>query len=69
MSWLTVLLTLLLFAVLFLAMAVGVLMGRSPIKGSCGGLGAVGIKGDCGACGRRREDCPKASAGARGSTG
>ena len=29
------------FGVFILAMAVGVLFGRKPIKGSCGGLGAI----------------------------
>lgn len=29
------------------AMAVGVLYGREPIKGSCGGLGAVGVERAC----------------------
>lgn len=62
MTLLTVLLTVVIVALLFAAMAVGVLLGRAPMKGSCGGLGAVGIEGDCGACGRRHEDCPKKAA-------
>lgn len=59
MTLLTLLLTVLVFGLLFVAMAVGVLFGRAPIKGSCGGLGAVGIKEDCVFCGRSQEDCPK----------
>lgn len=29
-------------------MAIGVLFGRSAIKGSCGGLNQVGLSGSCG---------------------
>ncbi len=39
-----------------LGLAVGVLMGRAPIKGSCGGLSCVGL--NCSTCpsrGRRKE--------------
>jgi hypothetical protein len=32
-------------------MAVGVMFGRQPIAGSCGGLKALGIAGDCEICG------------------
>jgi hypothetical protein len=36
-----ILLTIIVFALLITAMAVGVLMGRKPISGSCGGVGAA----------------------------
>ncbi|ABQ13711.1 (Na+)-NQR maturation NqrM [Dichelobacter nodosus] len=36
------------FTVVILAMAVGVLFGRKPISGSCGGLASVGVKRACG---------------------
>lgn len=32
-------------------MAVGAMAGRGPLKGSCGGLAAVGIEGRCDICG------------------
>ncbi len=32
-------------------MAIGVLFGRRPIAGSCGGLGALGIDAECEICG------------------
>jgi len=48
------------FAVLLLivvAMSVGVLLGRKPIKGSCGGMSALGMDTACDICGGRPEDC------------
>ena len=52
------------FAFIFLmiviaAMSVGVIMGRKPISGSCGGLANVGIEGKCSICGddpQKREE-------------
>ena len=33
------------------AMAVGVIFGRKPIAGSCGGMKALGMEMDCEVCG------------------
>ncbi|WP_280548548.1 MULTISPECIES: (Na+)-NQR maturation NqrM [unclassified Halomonas] len=39
------------------AMAVGVIMGRKPIAGSCGGLNQLGLKEGCEVCGGKDEVC------------
>jgi hypothetical protein len=39
------------------AMAVGVMAGRPPIKGSCGGMGALGIDTACEICGGDAQRC------------
>ena len=48
-------LTILLFVVA--AMAVGVLNGRKPISGSCGGLNNLGVGGACEICGGNMDKC------------
>ena len=53
----TFLLALLVFVLIMTAMSVGVIFGRAPIKGSCGGLGAVGINQDCEICGGDPQRC------------
>jgi hypothetical protein len=50
-------LALLVFMAIVAVMAVGVIFGRAPIKGSCGGLGAVGIDQDCEICGGDPQRC------------
>lgn len=45
------------FAIIMAAMAVGVLNGREPIKGSCGGIGALGIDQNCEICGGDATRC------------
>ncbi|MBS9404030.1 (Na+)-NQR maturation NqrM [Halomonas sp. TRM85114] len=39
------------------AMAIGVIMGRRPIAGSCGGLNRLGMKEGCEVCGGKDEVC------------
>lgn len=47
----TFLVTFLVFAVVMIAMAVGVLLSNRSIKGSCGGLNDIdGLKGACDIC-------------------
>ena len=45
------------FGLALIGMAVGVLAGRSPIKGSCGGLACI-HKLDCEACPHRDKSGP-----------
>ena len=45
------------FAFILTAMAVGVIAGREPIKGSCGGIGALGIDQSCEICGGDPQRC------------
>ena len=42
-----------------LVMAVGVIFSNKPIKGSCGGLNAVGITGECEICGNDPAKCER----------
>lgn len=51
---------LIVFAVMALVvamMAVGVMAGRKPIAGSCGGIANLGIEKECSICGGSREKC------------
>ena len=45
------------------AMAVGVIFGRQPIRGSCGGLGALGIDAECEICGGSTTRCAESRTG------
>jgi hypothetical protein len=53
----TFLISVLVIALVMAGMAVGVLTGRKPIKGSCGGLGALGIDASCEICGGDPKRC------------
>ncbi|WP_447556120.1 (Na+)-NQR maturation NqrM [Vreelandella sp. EE22] len=44
-------------AFIMTAMAVGVLVGRKPIAGSCGGLNQIGMKDGCDICGGKDKVC------------
>lgn len=53
----TLLFTMLLMVLIVGGMAIGVIFGREPIKGSCGGLNNVGIDEDCEICGGNPAKC------------
>ncbi|MFP8966075.1 (Na+)-NQR maturation NqrM [Pokkaliibacter sp. CJK22405] len=50
-------LTFVLLLLVVAGMAVGVIMGRKPIKGSCGGMSALGMDTACDICGGNQEVC------------
>lgn len=52
----TILLAIGFFLVLFAAMAIGIMLGRPPIKGSCGGMAAL-TAGTCEICGGDPAKC------------
>ncbi|REG86499.1 (Na+)-NQR maturation NqrM [Marinomonas pollencensis] len=56
---LTIVLAFALMLLLVAAMAVGVLMGRKPIAGSCGGMSALGMEVACDICGGDKGKCEK----------
>jgi len=53
----TFLLSLLFLLLVVAAMAVGVIFARKPIKGSCGGIQALGMGGTCDICGGDPQQC------------
>lgn len=53
----TFLLVLLIVVLLVAAMSVGVMLGRKPISGTCGGIGAMGISKSCDICGGNPQKC------------
>jgi hypothetical protein len=60
----TVLLSMVGFAVVLLALGIGVVFGRRPLRGSCG---AVGGQCDCGGGGD--DECRQEPSAARGAPG
>jgi hypothetical protein len=53
----------LVIGLVMLAMAVGVINGRAPIKGSCGGIGALGMDTACEICGGDPRRCDEETRG------
>lgn len=53
----TLLLTISLFALVMAGMAIGVIVKNRPIKGSCGGMGALGFGTACDICGGDMSKC------------
>ena len=53
----TFFLAFILVSVLVALMAVGVLLGRKPIAGSCGGMKALGMEMECEICGGDAAKC------------
>jgi hypothetical protein len=61
-----ILLSIVIFALVAVALGLGVLRGRGAIEGSCGGLNRIpGVESDCG--GACRLPCKKRRAGTAGT--
>ncbi len=52
----TILLTIVIALLVFAAMSLGIMFGRQPIKGSCGGIASGQA---CDLCGGNPTKCPK----------
>lgn len=60
MVWL---LAFLVMSLVVAGMAIGVMAGRKPIAGSCGGIGATGVDKSCSICGGDTTKCEESSDG------
>lgn len=58
----TILLSILIALLAFAGMAVGLMFKREPIKGSCGGMGAMMGGEGCAVCGGDQVKCPRRDA-------
>lgn len=58
----TMLIAFVVLALVITAMAIGVILGRKPISGSCGGMSALGMEVACDICGGDKNKCEKESA-------
>jgi uncharacterized protein len=59
----TMVLAFLVMLVIVGAMALGVLFGRKPITGSCGGIAQLGMGTDCEVCGGNPAKCQEEKGG------
>ena len=65
----TILLAFLFMVVVMGAMAIGVLFGRKPISGSCGGMKRLGMDVECEICGGNPSLCDSDGNGSDGGLG
>ncbi len=59
----TFLLVLFIVVLLIAGMSIGVIFGRKPISGTCGGIGALGISASCEICGGNTQKCEESRNG------
>lgn len=59
----TMVLAFLFMVLIVAAMSIGVVFGRKPIAGSCGGMQNLGINGECQVCGRKPGTCEEPADG------
>lgn len=57
----TIILSFILLGLVMTGMAIGVILKGKPIKGSCGGIGALGMGAACDICGGDANKCEKES--------
>lgn len=53
----TIILSIVILGLVITGMALGVIVQNKPIKGSCGGMSALGIDTECEICGGSRAKC------------
>jgi len=64
----TILASIVVMGTLIAAMAVGVIFSNKPIKGSCGGMSALGMKDSCDICGGKPSLCDENVSGPANKT-
>lgn len=65
----TLVLSFVVMLIVIAGMAVGVMFGRKPIAGSCGGMKALGVAGECAICGGNPAACETTRSGDRAGAG